>query len=43
MAKNKEGIRDLEICKSFKIMETEQFRSTVLWAGYVVGEIYLIE
>jgi len=42
MVKNKEGLRDLEICRSVNMMQVEQFRSTVLWVGYVVGEIYLI-
>jgi len=39
MVKNKEGLRDLEICKSLNM---PQFRSTVLWVGHVIGEIYLI-
>jgi len=42
MVKNKEGIRDLEICRSLNVTWTEQFMSTVIWVGYVVGEIYLI-
>jgi hypothetical protein len=42
MVKNKEGFRDLEICRSLNVMRTEQFRCTVIWVGYVVGEIYLI-
>jgi hypothetical protein len=39
MVKNEEGLRSLEICRSLNMT---QFRSTVLWVGYVVGEIYLI-
>jgi len=39
MVKNKEGLHDLEICRSLNMT---QFRSTVLWVGHVVGEIYLI-
>jgi hypothetical protein len=42
VVKNKEGLGNLEICTSLNMLQTEQFRGTVLWAGYVVGEIYLI-
>jgi 3-deoxy-D-manno-octulosonic acid (KDO) 8-phosphate synthase len=38
MVRSKEELRDLEIFRSLNMMQTEQYRSTVLWAGYVVGE-----